>query len=160
MGLFVSLGVWADVVSINPPSGASTNVVARLTGADSVVVNSGETGGGIVRLNSANTYSGGTTLNSGTLVVVDGKGEKGMSDLGTGDVTLGAATIRYTGKAGGVLDKTVTGFAAAATKSCVLDVQNDLVVTGDWKQKYGTFIKTGPGTVTFRGKANYFGCSA
>lgn len=157
MGLFVSLGVWADVVSINPPSGASTNVVARLTGADSVVVNSGETGGGIVRLNSANTYSGGTTLNSGTLVVVDGKGAKGMSDLGTGDVTLGAATIRYTGKAGGILDKTVTGFAAAATKSCVLDVQNDLVVTGNWDQKYGTFVKTGPGTVTFRGEANCFG---
>lgn len=86
MGLFVSLGVWANVVSINPPSGESTNVVARLTGADSVVVNSGETGGGIVRLNSANTYSGGTTLNSGTLVIRDGAGAKGMSDLGTGDV--------------------------------------------------------------------------
>ena len=155
--LFAVWGVRAENVVINPASGVTTNVLARLTGDVSVTVNSGETGGGIVQLNPANSYSRGTTLNSGTLVVRDGAGAKGMSDLGTGDVTLGAATIRYTGKAGGVLDKTVTGFAAAATKSCVLDVQNDLVVTENWDQKYGTFVKTGPGTVTFRGKANCFG---
>ena len=29
-----------------------------------------------------------------------------------------------------------------------------------WTQKYGTFIKTGPGTVTFRGKNNFFGAAS
>ena len=151
----------ADVVTINPPNGVETNVSARLAGETSVAVNTGATGGGIVRLNSANSYSGGTTLSSGTLVVKTAEGAKGLSDIGTGDVTLGSATLKYVGPAGGVLDKTVTGFATAATKkACVLDVQNDLAVTGDWKQNYGTFIKTGPGTVTFRGKNNFFGATA
>ena len=55
-------------VTINPGNGVSTNVTERFTGEMDLTVNSGSSGGGIVRLNTLNSYSGTTTLGCGTLV--------------------------------------------------------------------------------------------
>ena len=151
-------GLFAETVTIDPGDGVLTNVTQRITGATDVVANSGATGGGIVTLNPYNTYTGSTTLNSGTLVATALGGGAGSSLGLTSGLTLGAGTFRYAGADGGSFAAPIVStFTSASTKSCVLDVQNDLVVTTNWTQHYGTFIKTGPGTVIFRGKNNFFG---
>ena len=50
-------------VTLAPPSGTSTNVLALYTGETSVEI----AGPGTVTLNPANTYTGGPTLSGGTL---------------------------------------------------------------------------------------------
>ena len=147
--LLAVCGVRAENVVIDPASGETTNVQTRLTGDVSVTVNSGETDGGIVKLNPINSYTGGTTLGCGTLELARGDAASGLSDIGAGGLTLGVGTLRYAGLRDGVLSAAVTSaFTSLMTnRTCVLDVRNDLHVTGNWTQNYGTFIKTGPGTV-------------
>ena len=85
-GVFVCLAVatMAATVTLNPGNGVETNVTARFTGATDIVINSGATGGGIVTLaNPLSTYTGKTTVNSGTLVVPDGDIAKGRSSIGS-----------------------------------------------------------------------------
>ena len=72
----------ADTVTIAPGNGVFTNVTARIAGETDVEINSGTSGGGIVRLNAANGYVGTTTVNCGTLVV-DSVAETG-NNVGAG----------------------------------------------------------------------------
>ncbi len=155
---FASFSLFADTVTIDPGNGVSSNVEQRITGAADVVVNSGASGGGIATLNPHNTYTGSTTIGCGTLVATALGGSDGSSIGLTSGLIIGPGTLRYSGPVGGVLSAPVaSSFTSASTKSCVLDVQSDLVVDGNWTQNYGSFIKTGPGTVTFRGNKNFFG---
>lgn len=155
--LVQSGALFADTLTIDPGDGVATNVTRRITDDTDVAVNPGASGGGIVTLGPRNTYTGTTSLGCGTLVATM-LGDTGSSFGSTSGITLGAGTLRYAGADGGVLSAAVTSsFASSDKKACVLDVQNDLVVTNNWTQKYGTFIKTGPGTVTFRGKNNFIG---
>ena len=89
----------AATVTLDPGNGVETNVTARFTGATDLVINSSTTGGGIVTLaNPLSTYTGKTTVNSGTLVVPDGDVAKGRSAIGSsGPIVLGAGTLRASG---------------------------------------------------------------
>ncbi|MBR1587267.1 MAG: hypothetical protein IJ658_02970, partial [Kiritimatiellae bacterium] len=58
----------AATVEVNPPAGTETNAWAFVAGDDALAINTGATGG-TVHLNPNNAHTGGTTLNSGTLVV-------------------------------------------------------------------------------------------
>ncbi|EDY18785.1 autotransporter-associated beta strand repeat protein [Chthoniobacter flavus Ellin428] len=60
-----------------------------------LIKSSGDTGVSVLTLNGVNTYTGGTVLNQGTLVI----GATGA--LGTGGITIGQATLSQT--AGGVI---------------------------------------------------------
>ena len=155
-GMFLSVGLAAATVTINPGNGVETNVTTRFTGATDLVINSGTTGGGIVTLaNPLSTHVGQTTVNSGTLVVPDGDIAKGRSSIGaSGPIVLGAGTLRASGVLGAVVTNT---FANSSTAATVLDVQDELHITNDFVQKAGCFIKTGPGTVYFSGSRNNFG---
>ena len=155
-GMFLSVGLAAATVTINPGNGVETNVTTRFTGATDLVINSGTTGGGIVTLaNPLSTHVGQTTVNSGTLVVLDGDIAKGRSSIGaSGPIVLGAGTLRASGVLGAVVTNT---FANSSTAATVLDVQDELHITNDFVQKAGCFIKTGPGTVYFSGSRNNFG---
>ena len=146
----------AATVTIDPGNGVETNVTARFTGATDIVVNSGTTGGGIVTLaNPLSTYTGKTTINSGTLVVPDGDVAKGRSSIGaSGPIVLGQGTLRASGTIGAVV---TNEYPASSKLATVLDVQDELHITNDFVQKTGCFIKTGPGTVYFSGARNYFG---
>ena len=95
-------GLAAATVTLNPGNGVETNVTARFTGATDLVINSGTTGGGIVTLaNPLSTYTGKTTVKSGTLVVPDGDVAKGRSSIGSsGPIVLGAGTLRASGVLG------------------------------------------------------------
>ena len=60
----LQLTVCAATVTLAPPSGTTTNVLALYAGETSVEI----AGPGTVSLNPANTDTGGTTLSGGTLV--------------------------------------------------------------------------------------------
>ena len=151
-------GLFAETVTINPGSGEATNVMQRITGDASVVVNSGAAGGGIVTLNPYNSYTGSTTLGCGTLVATALGGNVGSSIGLTSGLALGPGTFRYAGAAGGVLSVPVSS-TATSTKATVLDVQNDMVLSGGYAQTAGAFIKTGTGTLTVASGDNLFDAS-
>ena len=151
-------GLCADTVTINPGNGVATNVTQRITGATDVVVNSGATGGGIVTLNPYNTYTGSTTLGCGTLVATALGGSSGSSLGSTSGLTLGAGTFRYAGANGGSFAAPITS-TVSSTTATVLDIRNDLTISGGYTQTAGAFIKTGAGTLTVAGGDNLFDAS-
>ena len=151
-------GLSAGTVTIDPGDGVATNVMHRITGENDVVINSGATGGGIVTLNPYNTYTGTTTLNCGTLVATALGGGAGSSLGATSGLTLGASTLRYAGADGGVLSAAVTS-TVSSTMATVLDIENDLSISGGYTQTGGAFIKTGAGTLTVTGGDNLFDAS-
>jgi len=59
----LQLTVCAATVTLAPPSGTTTNVLALYSGDTAVEI----AGPGTVSLNPANTYTGGTTLSGGEL---------------------------------------------------------------------------------------------
>ena len=155
---FLQGAVFADTVTIDPGDGVATNVQQRITGATDVVVNSGATGGGIVTLNPYNTYTGSTTLGCGTLVATALGGGSGSSLGLTSGLTLGAGTFRYAGADGCSFSAPITS-TVSSTTATVLDIQNNLSISGGYTQTAGAFIKTGAGTLTVAGGDNLFDAS-
>ncbi len=82
----------AATVTLAPPSGTTTNVLALYTGATSVEI----AGPGTVSLNPANSYTGGTTLSGGTLAY-SGTPRDGASPLGTGALSITSADAVISG---------------------------------------------------------------
>ena len=104
----------------------SGNVETLLTGTTSVVKN----GSGTAYISQANTYSGGTTLNAGTLVLWNAQ------SLGTGSVQLNGGTLELQNLAVGndILAKggTINGtgaFAGALTVDGALTLKSTFVGT-------------------------------
>lgn len=145
-----AFAVRAATVTISPASGVTTNVPA-ISGTTDVSVNPKSSGGGIVALNAASSYSGVTSLGCGTLVASALASTGAKSSLGkSGEVRLGPGTFRYTG-ASAVTDRPFTNkivhVAGGGTKACVWDIRGDLTLTGKFAQQYGGFVKTGAGTL-------------
>ena len=88
-GLLVGVAVkaaFATTVTLAPPSGTTTNVLALYAGDTAVEI----AGPGTVLLNPANTYTGGTTLSGGTLVY-SGVPHDGASPIGAGALNITSA---------------------------------------------------------------------
>ena len=79
-------------VTLAPPSGTTTNVLALYAGETSVEI----AGPGTVSLNPANSYTGGTTLSGGTLAY-SGTPRDGASPLGTGALSITSADAVISG---------------------------------------------------------------
>ena len=117
----------ATTVTLDPGNGVETNVTERFSGEMDLVVNSGSSGGGIVRLNTLNSYSGTTTLGCGTLVADAMSATGHVSSVGAdGLVKVGPGTFRY---------------------AAIFDISNDFTMAGNIQQDLGSFVKTGPGTL-------------
>ena len=104
----------AATVTINAPAGTSTNVTQVFSGATTVAVNTGATGG-TVRLSPHSTHTGGTTLSSGTLDVQQ------ESQLG-GSLKLLGGNFRYSGPAGAVWTTAITNAAPKGSKKSFTSV--------------------------------------
>lgn len=154
----LSGGLVAGTVTINPGNGVATNVPQRITGDTDVVVNSGATGGGIVTLNPYNTYTGTTTLNSGTLIATALGGDVGSSIGLAGDLVLGAGTFRYAGADGATVSQAISS-TVSSTTATVFDTPNDLTLSGGYTQTDGAFIKIGTGALTVAAGDNRFDAS-
>ena len=127
-------------MTVNAPAGTSTNVTQVFSGATTVAVNTGATGG-TVRLSPHNAHTGGTTLSSGTLDVQQ------ESQLG-GSLTLLGGNFRYSGPAGAVWTTAITNSAPNAVVSQNWRIDSDLKMAGDVWSTDGLFVKTGTGTLT------------
>ena len=157
VGVTMAGAMFAATVTVNPPAGTVTNVVAFVTGEDALAVNTGATGG-TVRLSPYDTHTGGTTLGSGTLVVAQPVGaDDAMGELGAGPFVQQGGTLHYTGPAGGTWTRAMTNTASSATGAVVWQVDNDLTMDCDVAQTVGAFVKTGPGTLTFTQPFNFSG---
>ncbi|MBQ7189998.1 MAG: hypothetical protein IJR99_11350 [Kiritimatiellae bacterium] len=138
-------------VEIHPGNGVATNVTERITGATDVTVNNGTSGGGIVTLNPLNSYHGLTTLGCGSLNVSSLAAAGKASSIGSsGKVLVGSGTFRYTGPDGAYTERPFTNHAASS-KASIYDIRNDLTIATDLTQGYGSFVKTGPGTLHLAG---------
>ena len=107
----------ADTVTLAPPDGVSTNVLALFTGDTAVEV----AGPGTVKLNPSNMHTGGTTLSDGTLILTGDIPAGGPSPVGTGAFTVSGGTLRGTGSFGG----NITG-----TKAFTIEAQDGWAWTG------------------------------
>ena len=92
----------ADTVTLAPPDGVSTNVLALFTGDTAVEV----AGPGAVKLNPSNMHTGGTTLSGGTLILTGDIPAGGPSPVGTGTFTVSGGTLRGSGTFGGDINAT------------------------------------------------------
>ena len=146
-GIAFAGAAMAHTVTIDPGNGISTNVTERITGETDVTVNSGSSGGGIVRLNTLNSYSGTTTLGCGTLVAGAMSATGHVSSVGAdGLVKVGPSTFRYDGPAGGWTDRPFTNTTDKA-HAAIFDILSDFTIAGNIQQTLGSFVKTGPGTL-------------
>ena len=135
-----ALPAMAATVTVNAPAGTSTNVTQVFSGATTVAVNTGATGG-TVRLSPHNAHTGGTTLSSGTLDVQQ------ESQLG-GSLKLLGGNFRYSGPAGAVWTTAITNSAPNAAVSQNWRIDSDLTMAGNVWSTDGLFVKTGPATLT------------
>lgn len=155
-------GLPSDTRVYAPGNGVATNVTEKIDGAVNVQANATSTGGGLVTLaNSANTFSGGAYVKSGTLAVPSVGRALLPSALGQSTkysgtrLVLGNGTFHYTGPAatldGDILIKSDQTLQYGI-RPVVMKVDDELVLTGQVKVdgKYAAFMKNGPGTLILR----------
>jgi autotransporter-associated beta strand protein len=99
-------------------------------------------GAGELRLNAANTYKGGTTINEGTLSVASD------SSLGSGAVTIAAGKLLYTANTSTTRDFTITNGRLQANTGL------NVILSGSEIQ--GGFI-AGPGAFSTNNGASFMG---
>ena len=156
--LFVS-GVCAETVTIDTAAGTTNRLQRVYTGELDLSINSGATGG-VVLPRPYSTYSGTTTLGSGTLVVTTPAREGHAGELGAyGPFIQTGGTLQYSGVPGGVWTRPITNSPAVDTAAVVWQIDNDLTMDCDVWQPTGCFIKDGPGTLTFTKPFKLGGCS-
>jgi fibronectin-binding autotransporter adhesin len=135
----------------------ATNTQTALTGVLSDIVGNPtvgylvKQGDGALALNTANTYSGGTDVNKGTVIV------GANAALGTGAVNFANATTLATSAK--VTISNQMQLKGATTFSTAVDAQqqdNALVVAGSISGM-GSVTKVGAGSVSFNGSNTYSG---
>ena len=132
----------------------SIDVGGAISGSGSVIV----TGTATVALNSANSYSGGTTIQSGTVSVGNG------SALGTGSVAVNGGLLDLNGRAlsigtlsgsaGGVIASRVGGSASILTNSAVQSTFGGSITNGSGVVG---LTKSGSGGLNLTGSSSYSG---
>lgn len=123
---------FGGAVSVSPALGAKLTLNGALGGAGSLVLG----GAGELLLTSANSYSGGTVLKAGSLLVAEN------ATLGAGPITTdGAGGIRFNYGAPVTVANDLV-IAQTANFNCM---SNDVALTGniDWAGSSRALVKTG-----------------
>ena len=158
----LQLTVCAATVTLAPPSGMTTNVLALYSGDTAVEI----AGPGTVTLNPDNTYTGGTTLSGGTLAY-SGTYHDGVSPLGAGTLSIASADAVVSGSgtiANAIFATQIANFAPEGTialsgnnvfSTHIYVFQNTLEVTGGETRSSGGLYLAYPsdrttGTAHFR----------
>jgi len=144
-------------------SGSSETIIHNLISGSGDLV---KDGAGILELTDANTYSGGTTLNEGTLQIGNN------AALGTGDLTINGGTLEAAGAARNAANDyaindsfTITGAntltlsgdgtVAAGSQTLTVDSGSTGVLSGDLTGT-GGLIKSGDGSLELTGGTKTF----
>jgi autotransporter-associated beta strand protein len=137
----------ASVATLFP---ASLTVSEPISGTGGLFVNPAASGGGTVAFPTANTFSGPVALGCGTLLFETADDAPlGASSGDPDNFTLGPGTLKFTG-ATVALDRGFTVAAGASpVRAAVLHAEGDVTVNGAVAATSGSFVKSGPGTVTF-----------
>ena len=145
----IKLGA-AGVVTIGYDNTSPSPYFGAIGGGGSIV----KTGSGTLTLAGNNTYSGGTTVNSGILSF-------GPAGLGTGLVALSGTSGLQWYDNGNNLDVTTTnGLQVADNSQLTLDTAgNNVTLNGSLSigGSGGTLIKAGPGALVLNGPVAYNG---
>ena len=94
----------AETVKLEPAAGVTTNVIQLFSGGTSLEV----AGPGTVKLNPANSHTGGTTLSGGTLVISGNNPGGDHSPVGAETFTITGGTLCGSGTFGGNMTGTGT----------------------------------------------------
>ncbi|MBP3406484.1 MAG: autotransporter-associated beta strand repeat-containing protein [Kiritimatiellae bacterium] len=153
----LQLTVCAATVTLAPPSGTSTNVLALYAGETSVEI----AGPGTVSLNPANTYTGGTTL-SGGMLAYSGTYHDGVSPLGSGTLSIanedavvsGSGTIANNISATQIVNFAPEGTIALSGDNAISGalkvLANTLEIAGGTTTADGISLAPSGGTAHFR----------
>src|SRR5207302_8723987 len=103
-------------------------------------------------LTGLNTFTGPTTISSGTLSVsAIGNGGVssgiGASGTGAGNLVFDGGTLIYTGSAA----STNRNFSITSGKTAIINVTNMLTISGSSAATTGNLTKIGPGTLVLSG---------
>ncbi|KQZ69554.1 hypothetical protein ASE06_01670 [Sphingopyxis sp. Root214] len=145
--------------------GVQHNGTGILTIGSTIVNNSGATGfaksgGGIVRLTAANSYTGGTTLSGGRLEVTqlaDGGAASsiGASSADAANLVLESGTLVYTGGVDAVTDRGITLVNGGAERAIQVDAGRTVEFSGlVTSPDDAGLTKTGWGTLVLSNAAN------
>ena len=133
-------------------NGFTSTIGVGISGSGGLTKN----GAGLLMLGAANSYTGGTTLNAGTLQVVSG-----ASLASTGAVTVNGGTLDFDGNTqtigslaggGGTLSLGPLGSIGGLTVNQSANASYDGNISGT-----GSFTKTGTGTLILNGTNTYSG---
>ncbi|WP_210205646.1 autotransporter-associated beta strand repeat-containing protein [Pseudaminobacter salicylatoxidans] len=122
-------------------AGMTATIASVLAGTSKLV----KTDAGTLVLVGANSYSGGTAINGGTLRIADD------SSLGTGDISFNGGTLHTTANVGTVKKLTLAGAGTLLT-----DAGTILALLGDIDGG-GALTKSGAGTLLLAGHAGHAG---
>lgn len=144
---------FAGTVSLGGALPRQVNVASDVTLAG-VVSNGGiqKTGAGILTLGSANTYTGQTFLEAGTISIADVAALGPNSDNAARVNFTGTGTLRYTGSGSQTLTKEV--WMDVANSTATVDVSNataNLAISPTGGSRSRPFTKLGGGTLAMNG---------
>ena len=170
----LALGIWTDSVgAVTLTDGSitgtgtgtltSTSGFSVFNGTISAILDGSagltKSGDGTVTLSGANTYTGVTTINAGTLSVATinnggTSGNLGAASKAPAKLVLGGGTLQYTGATA----STNRSFTLTNGTTSTIDVTaNNLTILGAGANTTGALTKTGAGTLTFSGANSYTG---
>lgn len=156
------------VSAVQPGSVLFTNTVNSYTLQGAGTINGSTTlskdGTNTLTINNTNAYKGATILNLGTVIVTNlANGGLpsaiGASSAGATNLVLNGGTLSYAGSPVTInrglevaYNYGLNGGAFAPTNWGTLDLEGNLNIGGNVSAAVGTsFVKTGPGTLTFSG---------
>ncbi|NDG71091.1 MAG: hypothetical protein EBY32_07245, partial [Proteobacteria bacterium] len=130
------------------------NFNGTISGTGSVI----QAGSGTLILNGANTFTGATTINAGTLSIASitnggVAGALGSSTNAAGNLVLGGGTLLFTGASG----STDRNFALTNGTSSTINVTTALAISGSGATTNGSLTKAGAGILTLSGNNTYTG---
>ena len=149
----------ASGVAIDTTAGSFTLSTA-LTAARALT----KLGNNTLTLSGANTYTGATIINAGTLsiaAITNGgvAGALGNSTNAAGNLTLGGGTLEYTGTVNGTTDRNFTLTAGTTSGISVANSTVSLTISGAAATSTGTLTKSGAGTLILSGANAYTGAT-